>query len=270
MCNNIGKRFYGSFLLKQFLQYTALPMAAPPVYGSFHLLFVLFGTAAALAAAWLLRGCRSEKASLRVYGITGIILLLGEIYKQLFHFLIIGQGSYDWWVFPFQLCSIPMYLCLLMPGIPSAKWRRMAATFLLDFGLLGALGTFIDPSGLMHPYLILTVHGFVWHIMLAFLGFYILMSGQADLSLRGFARTLPLFAVCCLLAEAGNYLFHTRGLIDLFYISPYTTSTQLFFADVDQILGRPAGIAFYIFAMIAGAYFIHGLCFLAFGKRKEV
>lgn len=255
--------------MKQFLQYTALPGEVPPVYGSFHLLFVLFGCFAAIAAAWLLRGFRSERASSRVYGITGIILLLGEIYKQLFHFVIIGKGSYDWWIVPFQLCSIPMYLCLLLPWVHSAKWRRICATFMLDFGLLGALGTFIDPSGLMHPYLILTIHGFVWHIFLVFLGFYVLMSGQADLSLRGFGRTLPLFAACCLLAEAGNCLFHNRGVIDLFYISPYTVSTQLFFSDIDHLLGRPVGIAFYLFAMIAGAYFIHGLCDLACGHTSK-
>ena len=255
--------------MKQFLQYTALPGEAPPVYGSFHLFFVLFGCAAAITAAWLLRGFRSEKASSRVYGITGLVLLFGEIYKQLFHYVIIGEGSYDWWIFPFQLCSIPMYLCLLLPWIHSGKWRKTCATFLMDFGLLGALGTFIDPSGLLHPYLILTIHGFVWHILLVFLGFYVLMSGQADLSLRGFGRTLPLFSVCCLLAEAGNCLLHNRGVIDLFYISPYTVSTQLFFADIDQMLGRPFGIAFYIFTMIAGAYFIHGLSFLAVGKGNR-
>lgn len=255
--------------MEQLLQLTALPMTAPPVYGSFHLLFVLFGCAAAIAAAWLLRGCRSEKAARRVFGIIGIILLLGEIYKQLFHYIVIGNYSYDWWIFPFQLCSIPMYLCLLMPLIHSPDRRRIAATFLLDFGLLGALGTFIDPSGLMHPYLTLTVHGFVWHVILVFLGFYILMSGQADLSLPGFGRTLPLFALCCILAEIGNWLFHVKGEIDLFYISPFTHSTQLFFADIDQLLGRPAGIVFYIFTMIAGAYFIHGLCDLACGHAPK-
>ena len=255
--------------MEQLLQLTALPMTAPPVYGSFHLLFTVIGCAAAIAAAWILHRFRSVRASSRIFGITGIILLLGEIYKQLFHFVIIGKGTYDWWVFPFQLCSVPMYLCLFMPLIRSQKIRRVLVTFLLDFGLLGALGTFIDPSGLMHPYLTLTVHGFVWHVILVFLGFYILMSGQADLSLRGFGRTLPLFALCCVLAEIGNYFFHTSGEIDLFYISPYTISTQLFFADIDRLLGRPAGIAFYIFTMIAGAYFIHGLCDLACGHRSE-
>ena len=255
--------------MEQLLRLTALPMETPPVYGRFHLLFVVFGCAVAIAAAWLLRGCRSEKAAGRVFGIIGIILLLGEIYKQLFHFVIIGKGSYDWWIFPFQLCSLPMYLCLLMPLIHSSNRRQVLATFLLDFGLLGALGTFIDPSGLMHPDLILTLHGFVWHVILVFLGFYILMSGQADLSLRGFGRTLPLFAFCCILAEIFNYLFHTLGEIDLFYISQYTVSTQLFFAEIDHMLGRPAGIVFYIFTMIAGAYFIHGLCDLACGHRSR-
>ena len=251
--------------MKHILELTAWPMQTPPLYGSFHLLFVLIGCSAAIALAYLLR----KRAPVRVLTAIGIILLIGEIYKQLFYFFIIGQGHYVWWIFPFQLCSLPMYLCLLCPLLYRGKGRKVLATFLLDFGLLGALATFIDPSGLMHPYLTLTTHGFLWHTLLVLTGFYILFSGQADLSLGGFARTLPLFAVFCLLAEAGNALLHAKGEINLFYISPYEISTQLFFSDVDRLLGRPGGIAFYLFALIAGAYFIHGLCDLAAGHTSR-
>ena len=44
----------------------------------------------------------------------GLILALTEVYKQLFIYYIENNGRYDWWYFPFQLCSIPMYLGLLI------------------------------------------------------------------------------------------------------------------------------------------------------------
>ena len=34
-----------------------------------------------------------------------------------------------------------------------------------------------EPSGLMHPYLLLTLHGFLWHFMLIFIGLYCAMTG---------------------------------------------------------------------------------------------
>ena len=245
------------------LSQTAWPMDPPPVYGTFHLVFSIAGTLLALAAALCLaRLIRSRKGAGRVLFVSGLILALMEAYKQLFLTFIAGQGSYEWWSFPFQLCSMPMYLCLILPLFKEGRLRTVLMTFLADYGILGALATFIDPSGLMRPYLALTVHGFLWHILLFFIGFYILAARLADLSVPGFARTLPLLGLCCLTAELLNTALHGFGTLNLFYISPYEKSTQLFFSDIQDRLGMPAGLAVYLLFILLGAYFIHGLAFL--------
>lgn len=78
-----------------------------------------------------------------------LILALTEIYKQLFIYYIENNGSYDWWYFPFQLCSIPMYLGLGIPFI-SPKLKNSFYSFIQDFGLLGGIMALAEPSGLMH------------------------------------------------------------------------------------------------------------------------
>ena len=45
----------------------------------------------------------------------GLLLLCAELWKQYVLTFRIGGGAYQWWYFPFQLCSLPMYLCLLIP-----------------------------------------------------------------------------------------------------------------------------------------------------------
>lgn len=52
----------------------------------------------------------SKDKSLWIMNLCGIILAFGELYKQLFLYVIVNHGKYDWWYFPFQLCSTPMYL----------------------------------------------------------------------------------------------------------------------------------------------------------------
>ena len=47
----------------------------------------------------------------------GLFMLSGEIWKQLTLTFILGGGQYNWWYFPFQLCSIPMYILLIYPWI---------------------------------------------------------------------------------------------------------------------------------------------------------
>ena len=251
--------------LECLLRLTAWPMTPPVLYGPFHLLAAFGGSAVAIWVAWLFSPKDHPNTNTRIHQqkfdrimlISGVILLIGELYKQLMNFYVVNDHVYDWWIFPFQLCSLPMYLCPLLIMIHNEKRHRILCTFLLDFNMMGAVATFIDPSGIFHPYWTLTLHGVLWHLMLIFVGFVIIFSRKADLTTKGFLRTLPLFAFFCLAAEVLNSILHRFSAANLFYISPWEMSTQLLFGDIDRTLGRPVGILLYILAMIAGAWLIH-------------
>ena len=247
------------------LRLTSWPMTPPVLYGPFHLIAAFGGSAIAILAAWRfssINNCNTNNRYNRrsfdqIMLVSGVILLIGELYKQLMNFYIVNNHAYDWWIFPFQLCSLPLYLCPLLILIHNEKRHRILCTFLLDFNMMGAVATFIDPSGIFHPYWTLTLHGVLWHLMLIFVGFVIIFSRKADLTTKGFLRTLPLFAFFCLAAEVLNSILHRFSAANLFYISPWEMSTQLLFGDIDRTLGRPVGILLYILAMIAGAWLIH-------------
>ena len=247
------------------LRLTSWPMTLPVLYGPFHLIAAFGGSAIAILAAWRfssINNCNTNNRDNRrsfdqIMLVSGVILLIGELYKQLMNFYIVNNHAYDWWIFPFQLCSLPLYLCPLLILIHNEKRHRILCTFLLDFNMMGAVATFIDPSGIFHPYWMLTLHGILWHLMLIFVGFVIIFSRKADLTTKGFLRTLPLFAFFCLAAEVLNSILHRFSAANLFYISPWEMSTQLLFGDIDRTLGRPVGILLYILAMIAGAWLIH-------------
>ncbi len=100
----------------------------------------------------------------------GLFLMFCEGYKLLFYYYVIGHGSFQWWVFPFQLCSIPMYLCVAANLTHSEAVRRTIYTFLCTYNLLGGFLALLEPSGLCHGYWTLTIHAFVWHTLLVFSG----------------------------------------------------------------------------------------------------
>ena len=85
----------------------------------------------------------SDKTYDRILFFCGLFLLLTELYKQCFLYFIIDHGHYDWWFFPFQLCSLPMYLCLLLPAFKPGPKKTAVYTFLQDFNLLGGLAALI-------------------------------------------------------------------------------------------------------------------------------
>ena len=98
-----------STIIKALFQMSSWPMRTPVPYSGFHLVFGGAGILAAIFLAWKLpRGTHPQ-----VLPACGLILAVSEIYKQGFLYYIVNGGQYDWWYFPFQLCSIPMYLCLL-------------------------------------------------------------------------------------------------------------------------------------------------------------
>lgn len=187
----------------------------------------------------------------------GLIMAVSEIWKQYCLTFLIGQGTYNWWYFPFQLCSIPMYLCLLLPWIRSERLRRIFLAFLMDYGLLGGIFAFFDTSGMHYSYLPLTIHSFAWHILLIVLGIAAGLSQYADYSCHGYLGSACCYLFCCLLATLLNVSFHTLGTINMFYISPFLPMTQRFFKDIAKNLENPAGILLYILASMLGAGIFH-------------
>ena len=204
-------------MISRLLTLTAWSMTPPAVWSPFHLVFMLIGIPLAAFAAWKLR-TRSEAFRLHLLFACGVFLAFSEVYKQLFLYYIENNRHYDWWYFPFQLCSLPMYLCLLLPFVPH-KYQRIFCTFMYNYNLLGAVMVFVDPSGLMHPYWTLTLHGFIWHILLIFIGLLIAFSRMVLPTAKGFWQSTAVFAVGCVIATIINVTSHPYGNADMFYIT---------------------------------------------------
>lgn len=243
--------------MKKLLKHTAWPMAAPKPYSSFHICFTAAGiTLAVFMAYWAFKKWKGPLFS-RVIFLCGLFLTASEIWKQLFLYYIINQESYDWWYFPFQLCSLPMYFCLLYPMVKSEQFKTVLCTFMQNFNLLGGVMALAEPSGLLHPYWFLTLHGLGWHILLIFIGLYIFFSKKADSSVIGYFKTLPLFFICCLIADFINRTAEPAGQADMFYISPYYPSAQIVFHDIAMKLGITAGNLIYLFSICLGGFLLH-------------
>ena len=270
--------------MKNWLQKTAWPMVPPVPYSAFHILFAVIGILCAVFLAWKLRRLKN-KTYYQVLFLCGAILALSELYKQFFLYYIVSQGRYDWWYFPFQLCSIPMYLCLLLPLFRGNAFGRVLSTFVQDFGLLGGVMALAEPSGLFHSYWTLTLHGLLWHLMLIFISLFITFADRQspvtpaarshshdahtcdahtpgshpensrEPLLLSYLQMLPLFAVFCLIATFINTLTH--GAADMFYISPYYPVTQIVFDKISLRLGTGIGIMIYLLSVCLGGFLCH-------------
>ncbi len=199
------------------------------------------------------------KKTTTVFLYCGVLMFASEVWKQWSLTYMLGGGHYNWWYFPFQLCSIPMYICLILPWAKSGKIQSVLLTFLMDFGLLAGIFAFFDTSGMHYAYLPLTAHSYLWHFLLIFLGIYAGYTKKADYSRAGFLKSTGIYLACAAVATVCNLVFYHYGAINMFYISPHYHMTQKVFRHISAYLGNGAGISAYIAATILGAYLFHKL-----------
>ena len=102
--------------------------------------------------------------------ICGLFMLSGEIWKQLTLTFILGGGQYNWWYFPFQLCSIPMYILLVYPWLRRAALRQALLAFLMCYGLLGRHRRVCRHHRPSLSLPALTAFSYGWHVLLIVLG----------------------------------------------------------------------------------------------------
>lgn len=189
--------------------------------------------------------------------ICGIIMFVSEMWKQYTLTFIMGNGSYNLWYLPFQLCSIPMYVCIFLPLIKNYNFKGILAAFLTDYGLIGGIFAFFDTSGMHYGYAPLTVHSYLWHILLIVIGLTAAFAFPSSSSWNFFWGSTSLFLTCCFIALILNLNLDSYGSINMFYINPDYPMTQKVFSSIARVIGNTPGILFYIAAIISGAAIFH-------------
>ncbi len=242
--------------LDSLMNATAWEIIEPRAYGPFHLVFTFVGIAVCAFLAWKLRNV-GEKGNRVILLTVGIFLMFTEIYKQLFYYFHVENNEYAFWIFPFQLCSVPMYLCIIAALIKPGKVQAGMYGFMTTFNLLGGIMAFVEPSGIIHEHLTLLLHAFVWHLSLIFIGFYLIASGRCAKTVRDYKYAAITFLALCVVAFAINLILWvpSDGDINMFFIGPKNSSLAVF-KWISETFGWYVSTLLYLPAVCLGAYVI--------------
>ena len=212
----------------------------PAPFGWFYLAF-LFLTILVLSISLIkIKKLDMKKMDKVMFG-CGLFLLVTEIYKQLLCSLVVYPDGYPWHLFPFQLCSVPMYLFLMVPFIKKEKIKKAIYSFLGYFMTMSGVMFYLIPS-LSHV-LSICIHSMLWHMILIVIG--ILLITKRDYG-KTYKEIIPGFIVFLILvgiATIMNVVFYhtivkyTSKTFSMFYISPYFTSSLAVFSDIHKALG---------------------------------
>ncbi len=212
-------------LLEKILTATPRLSVPPKPFGVFHLtaLGIILGLFL-LMVLFRKHLPRSEKAVMRVLRIFGLGLLFLEIGKQLvFSFDPVGGWAYNWERFPFQFCSLPIYVALFAGCLPKCTVRQALLCFLATYSpVAGASVLFYPARSVFSEIVFLNIHTMIWHGAMLLFGLYLWLTGtvKSEWKSAGYAALvyLPLNFIALALNEASYAFGFAEGYtFNMFY-----------------------------------------------------
>ena len=201
----------------------------------------------------------------RTFWLFWTAFFLMEVYKQVcFAFDYDGTAityNYEWYAFPFQFCSSPMYVSLLAALIKNQKIHDALCAYLATFAVFAGLTVLVYPVQCFVPIVGVNIQTMVWHGGMIVLGVYLLASGYVKLEHRTVRKAIPVFACFIVVAMILNEVAYNAGLLEdhvfnMFYISPYCEPSLPVYSLVQQVVPYPWSIAIYVAGFSAAAYLI--------------
>lgn len=269
------------------LRHLVIPITKPASYGLFHILFCVITIVAFILICYFTRKCSDKTFRIIILSV-GAFLIIAEIYKHLyFAFLYNVDGTqtikYEWDIFSFQLCSVPMYLCIPVGLLKKGKVRDVLCEYLVTIGFLGGIMAYLEPSGILHDDLFRLLHSCIWHSLLIFIALFILFTNNACTNLKHFKRSLIVFYSVVCLATIFNLAFYSKvdEGFNMCYISPFINTPLAVFKQITEYLqihlgeyvGRIIVNALYVLVVPIGGLIIYIIEYFVkklFNKNKKV
>lgn len=214
-------------MLTALLDHTPRFASAPTRYGLFHgiSLALLLG-AVLLMILWrrrLPRGERSLRIMLTVFAV-GLLLL--EIGKQIvYSYDPVTGWAYNWDRFPFQFCSVPIYVSLVAMLLPAGRARSAILCFLATYSpVAGCAVLFYPAADVFHEIVFLNVHTMLWHGAMLLFGLYLWLTETVTPSVKTAVSAALVYLPAPFLALALNELELSLGFagdytFNMFYVA---------------------------------------------------
>ena len=237
-------------------------MTKPGLFGWFHLLWIALVILCSLGLCMLHK--KKAPSVPKVLLAVSVVVAVLELYKQINYSFSYGDGvrfDYQWYAFPFQFCSTPMYVGLLAGIFRKGKFHDALCAYLATFSVFAGVCVTVYPGDVFVGTVGINIQTAVCHGSMIVLGVYLFYTGHVKASFKTLYKAIPVFASCVGLASIMNEFAHAAGLLEretfnMFFISPYCAPSLPVYSQVQNLLPFPWCLAVYILAFTLAAAII--------------
>jgi len=246
-------------------------MTEPVAYGWFHLMFI-FLSFLLIFILFKLRNNHSEKQLKIVLAIYGIIAFMLEALKQLswsFNYdsvTNIISWDYQWYSFPFQLCTTPIFVCLICLFLKKNKLRDSLLSYMAFVTILGSVMTMIIPDSCFVSDILVNIHTMWLHCGSFVVSIYLLLSKEVKINKDDLIRSIIVFLIFIIIAQTLNLTIYNSNILNgetfnMFFISPYFISTLPVFSVIQESVPYVIFLLSYILILIAGVVIVYSITY---------
>lgn len=269
--------------LEKVLYFLQGEMDRPMQYGWYHLFWILLSIII-IFLLYKLKNKYSEKQLKIVLATYGIITLILEVLKQIvwsFNYDPLTKlvtWDYQWYAFPFQLCTTPIFISLICLFLKKNKIRDALLSYMAYFTILGSIITMILPDSCFVETILVNIHTMYLHCGSFVVSVYLLMNREIKINKKSYLMGFIVFILFVYLAELLNIIMYNSGVLNgetfnMFYISPYFLTHLPVFNYLQNNLPFFIYLFFYILILSIGALLIYFIAKLISGKMcktKEI
>lgn len=246
-------------------------MTTPASYGVWHIAFLLLTVSITVLTVWRFRDA-TEHTLRRLLLVFWVLLAALEIYKQLVFSMDVTDGvaswSYQWYAFPFQFCSSPLYVLPFAVFPKSDRIRSAVMSFLATFSLFGGLAVMAYPGDVFIGMIGINIQTMVHHGSQVVLGILMVAWNRRRMNKTFFTKGVAVFAILAAVAMILNLGVHAALVaaemgdltFNMFFISPYHPCTLPILSLIYPAVPYPVFLALYLlgFTAVAGIVFALG------------
>ena len=263
-------------LLNTILSFLNGEMNTPVPYQSlgqswFHYMALVLVTIATIIAVTRLKNASDVKLRRFLLVFAGLLIAF-EIYKQLI-FSYQAGWNYQWYAFPFQFCSTPMYVALFAGLTKNKKIQQALINFLGTYGLFAGLAVMLYPNDVFIGTIGINIQTMVHHGAMMVVGIA-LLANQVKLTSKSIFSAIAVFSILVTMAIVMNFIHNTwiaDGTFNMFFINPLYNNHIPVLTLIEPLVSHFLFVIIYIvgFALVAYLMLLIGIGIKALNFKKE-
>lgn len=215
--------------IEKFLNFISTRGNTPNSFGLYHLICVVFVVVITFLFCKFFRK-KGDRTVRKLLLICWIIMFIFELYKQAAFAFEYNNGDpymdIKWYIFPFQLCSTPLYVLPLIVFLKDSKVRDALIAFNSTFALFGGLVVFVYPNDVFTSIIGINIQTMVHHGIQILTGIFLLVRYKDKLNLNYLLKGSVVFAITFVIAMILNEVVYATVIskgtdisFNMFYIS---------------------------------------------------